>query len=244
MKRPVSAKIIGCLAVWTAVTTILVAVIGAFGAPPNTRAVILMGATLAVVWIGFFGTLMWVNRDRVRSLVSRVPGPWQVKFVVFCTLLALIEEAITTTLTNLAPLYGVPYGKAYITASGNYLDVVCLHSVVVFVPMFVCWAWLLSRFDFSPNTVLLLFGVTGTLAELTFGGVTALAMFGFWTFVYGLMIYLPVYSLPPDRPVKPARWKHGVLAVFLPFLFVIPVAGVIAPIHPVKIHFPPIQPGT
>ena len=34
--------------------------------------------------------------------------------------LALVEEAIATTMTNLAPLFGVRIGEAYITdASGN-----------------------------------------------------------------------------------------------------------------------------
>lgn len=54
---------------------------------------------------------------------------WKKKFVVFATVLALIEEAITTTMTNLAPLFGVEIGEAYITASTNYVDVVLFHSV-------------------------------------------------------------------------------------------------------------------
>ena len=34
-------------------------------------------------------------------------------------------------MTNCAPLFGVPFGQAYITASANYFDVVLYHSVVM-----------------------------------------------------------------------------------------------------------------
>lgn len=69
-------------------------------------------------------------------------------FVAMATLPALLEEAITMGMTGLAPLFGVPVGAASITASANCLDVVCLHSVAVFAPMFAAWAILLHRVDF------------------------------------------------------------------------------------------------
>jgi hypothetical protein len=208
---------------------------------PSQRAVIGMGITLNVVWCVIGGLLMLRFRDRVRDFARSLPFPWAAKFIVFCTLLALTEEAVTVSITNLAPLYGVKVGQAYITASANYLDVVCCHSVVVFVPMFCFWAWMLSRYDFSPPGVFLLYGITGNLAEISFGGAGAV-LAGFWIFVYGLMIYLPAYSLPTDRNVRPPRWYHGVMAVFLPFLCAAPVVGVVhwlAPHRP--IHFPPVQ---
>ena len=70
--------------------------------------------------------------------------------------MALLEEAVTTTMTNCAPLLGVSLGQAYITASSNYFDVILGHSVIVFVPQFAAWAWLLSRYDFQPAEVFLL----------------------------------------------------------------------------------------
>jgi hypothetical protein len=106
-----------------------------------------------------------------------------------------------------------PVGAAYITASADYPDAVCLHSVVGFVPMFVAWALMLRRVDFSPNAVFLLFDLTGTLAEAGFGG-------------------------------RSPRWWHFPLAVVLPFAFTIPVAAVIGLLHPVRLHFPPIAPGS
>jgi len=59
-----------------------------------------------------------------------------VTFVVMATLLALVEEAITTGMTDLAPLFGVPVGAACITISANCLDVVRLHRVVVYLPAY------------------------------------------------------------------------------------------------------------
>ena len=51
-----------------------------------------------------------------------------VKFVLGCCGLPwlLLEEAITTLMTNCAPFLGVSIGQAYITASANYFDVVPL----------------------------------------------------------------------------------------------------------------------
>ncbi len=157
------------LAGWLGLSTIVVLAVTLIGGGPNSRAVILMGTGLVVLWVGLCGTLMYLARDSVRAFILRARVDWRVLFVVMATLLALVEEAITTGMTNLAPLFGVSVGAAYITASANYLDVVCLHSVVVFVPMFVAWAAMLRRVDFRPNAVFLLFGLTGTLAEAGFG---------------------------------------------------------------------------
>lgn len=152
------------LALWLLTTTGAVTLV-TWG-NPRQRAVLGMGWGLIIFWVLIGGLLMHRFRDSVRTVVLRIRLDWRIKFVIFCTALALLEEVITTTMTNLAPLFGVKVGEAYITASTNYFDVVALHSVVVFVPM---WAVILWRYDFSSFKVFLLFGLTGTLAETNFG---------------------------------------------------------------------------
>lgn len=207
------------------------------------HAVLSMGSGLILLWIILCGSVMYIFRDRIRSFVQDVPVHWQIKFIVFGILMALLEEAITTTMTNLAPFLGVKMGEAYITASANYLDVVLFHSVIVFVPWFIAWAWILKRCAFSPFWVFLLFGLDGLFAEsLTFGW-QHLNEFALWIFVYGLMVYLPAYMIPAERGAKSPKIWHGALAFVLPFLIGIPWAFVIGLIlrgHP-SIHFPPIQ---
>ena len=227
---------------WLLATTSLVTV--ATWSNPRARAVIGMGWGLITLWIGLCGSLMYHFREPIRAAVLRIPLDWKLKFVLFATALALLEEAITTTMTNLAPLFGVKVGEAYITASANYLDVVALHSVVVFIPMFVGWAVILWRYDFSPFAVFLLFGLTGTVAEMSFGWQHILE-FGMWIFVYGLMVYLPAYCLPANRNGRPPPWWLYPLAVFIPMFFIplVPlpiIARLFYPNHP-NIHFPPIQ---
>lgn len=201
-----------------------------------------MGWGLILLWIVIGGTIMFNFRDKVKAFVSKINLGAGTKFVLFATILALIEEAITTTMTNLAPLFGVKIGQAYITASTNYLDVVGMHSVISFIPGFIVWAWLLKRYNFSPFAVFLLFGISGTLAETSFG-LKHLAEFGLWIFVYGLMVYLPAYSFPENRGASPPKLWHYLLAIFLPGLFT-PITGwipfVLDPHHP-KIHFPPLS---
>ncbi|HSO12184.1 MAG TPA: hypothetical protein VLT51_07400 [Anaerolineales bacterium] len=207
------------------------------------HAVISMGLGLIVLWVLAGGTLMYVLRDRVKNLVLRVPLHWQVKFVLFATLLAMVEEAVTTSMTSLAPLFGAEIGEAYITASSNYFDVILHHSVIAFVPWFMAWAWILKRYDFSPFWVFLLTGLNGLFAEsLTFGW-EHLNEFALWIFVYGLMVYLPACTIPAERGAVPPKPYHAVLAFLLPFLVGIPWAtlvNLLFPNHP-AIHFPPIE---
>ncbi len=134
--------------------------------------------------------------------------------------------------------FGTTPEAAHITASTNYFHVVLCHSVVLFFFMFIVWAWMLARWDFSPLKVLLLFGITGSLAEATMNPANLIG--GFWVFVYGLMVYLPACTVPRDRGAKPPRWWHYPLAVFLPFLGVIP-GGLVATIlrHLLHVQFLP-----
>lgn len=241
--RLTSTHLIVAFGIWGLLATSLVSVVAILSGKLVFRAVIMMADGLVLFWIILGGTAMRLLRDRARLVVGKIPLDWRLKFVVFATLLALTEEAVTTTMTNLAPWFGVPLGAAYITASANYLDVVCCHSVVVFIPMFICWAWMLSRYAFSANAVFILFGLTGLLAETGSFGSQNLGNAGFWVFVYGLMVYLPAYTIPQDRAAASPRWRHYVMAILLPFVFVIPVAGLVGYLHPVKIHFPPLTAG-
>jgi len=232
-----SAFLIKVIAAWLAISTGGVVIIAMASGRPVFRAVILMGLGLVLLWIALGGWLMRLLRGPVRTIALSIQMNWQIKFILFATGLALLEEVVTTWMTNLAPVFGVPLGAAYITASANYFDVVCLHSVVVFIPMFIGWAFLLKRYDFSPNLVFLLFGLTGTVIEGIYSGGQGFAEFGLWIFVYGLMVYLPAYCLPAERGAKAPHWQHYVLAVFLPIVFALPVAAVIGIIHPIRVHF-------
>jgi hypothetical protein len=214
---------------------------------PVQRAVIGMAWGLILLWIGGCGLAMWRLRDLGCRLAAGLRLPWMLKFVLGCTALALVEEAITTLMTNCAPLFGVSLGQAYITASANYFDVVLYHSVVVFVPLFTGWAVMLRWWRFSPFAVFVLFGLTGTLCETLSFGPQNLGNFAFWMFVYGLMVWLPAHWAPAERLARKPRWWTYPLAVVLPFLFM-PLLVLLAPWlwltskHP-TIHFPPIGGG-
>jgi hypothetical protein len=191
---------------------------------PDARAIAFMGLTLIAVWCVLGGTLMFFGRKVLVRWASLVRLGWKVRFVVFATLLALIEEAVTTSLTNAAPLFRAASAAAKITVSSNYLEVIS-NSVLAFIPWFICWAWLLGRYDFRPSEIMLLFGLTGAIAEATLDSAIGLEDFvgvAMWVYVYGLMVYLPALSLPIDRDVRPVRWYVIPVAVVLPLVFIIP----------------------
>ncbi len=230
------------LGLWLTLSTTLVLVFTWGNRIAHTE--ISMGTGLIVLWVFLCGSLMYVFREPIKSFVLSIPLNWQIKFVLFSTLLAMLEEAITTTMTNLAPIFDVKVGEAYITASANYVDVILHHSVIVFIPWFIAWAWILKRYAFSPFWVFLLTGLNGLLAETLTFGLQHLSEFGLWIFVYGLMTYLPAYTIPNERNVTPPKFWHGLLAFIMPFLFSIPWAILLhflSPNHP-AIHFPPIKP--
>jgi hypothetical protein len=120
-----------------------------------------MADGLILFWIVIGGSLTPMLRRRLVHRLAATHMDWRVRFVLLCTAMAMLEEVITTTMTNLAPLLGTTPEEAHIKASANYFKAVCFHSVVVFVPMFIAWAWMLSRWDFSPLKVLLLLGSPG-----------------------------------------------------------------------------------
>jgi hypothetical protein len=80
--------------------------------------------------------------------------------------------------------------------------------------MFIAWTVLLNYFDFPPAHAFLLFGLTGSLAEMSMSPTNIFG--GFWFFVYGLMVFLPLYSLPERESARPPRWWAYPLAVIAP----------------------------
>jgi hypothetical protein len=212
------------IASWGVVSTTPVAVfIFANDPDPDHRAILKMGIGLILVWCVLGGLVMYRFRDSFVAWAKRIPLGWRTRFVLLCIAFAMFEEAVTTTLTNMAPLLGGVSGAARITASRNYLVVIFQHSVIAFIPLFLCWGWLLSRYDFRPAEVLLLFGLNGTLAETITFGPQNLIQLGMWVFVYGLMAYLPACTVPEERGARTARWWHWLMAVFLPLFFIIPL---------------------
>ena len=63
--------------------------------------------------------------------MQRIPSGWTIKFIVFATALATLEEVVTVAMTNTAPLYSVAIRAAYVTGSANYWDVVLTSRVVL-----------------------------------------------------------------------------------------------------------------
>lgn len=203
------------------------------------RALTYMTASLFFLWVVGCGSVMFFYSNQIQRFFITLPYSWKKKFVVFATVLALIEELITTTLTNMAPFFGTNIGEAYITASTNYFDVILFHSVIVFAPMFVAWSFLLSRYAFTPFSVFLLFGINGLIAEFFISGPYVILAAGFWIYVYGLMIYLPAYTIPSNRGALQPYLRHYALAIFLPIFFTIPVVIFVNIIHPFQpTHFP------
>lgn len=241
-QRPPAIWLVRFFGVWATLVGILMFVAVVTTSDPITRAELGMAIGLFLGWIVLGGAIMLAVRNSVQRFMKRFAQHWRWAFVLFATILALIEEAITTTMTNTAPLWGIPLGKAYITASANYLEVVLYHSVIVFIPMFIVWAWLLKRYAFHPNTVFVLFGLTGTLSESLTFGLQNLIVVGFWIYVYGLMVYLPTYATPSERGVRRPRFGAHLLALILPILASIPVALVILAINPPQHAFPPLMP--
>jgi len=184
--------------------------------------IVRMSFGVVLLWIVCGGGLMYYYREFLRVQVQRIALGRRTVFVISATVLALIEESITTTMTNLAPLLGSNIGETYITASTNYLDVVLFHSVIMFIPFFVGLAYVYDRYQLSPIGTFWLFGILGLLLEVVYGGVSALGNAVFWIFVYGLMVYIPAYSLYIPNNTQSLPWWRYPIAFCLTIIIAVP----------------------
>jgi hypothetical protein len=221
-----SGTIIKAIAVYSIIFLIFISfVIISSDATNNEKTIIKMGIALVVVWIIICGSLMYLFRNTIKSIIKQIPINWKLKFFLFSLFLILFEEIISTTITNLAPLFGGEIGKSFITASTNYFHVIFFHSAIMFIPFILVWTYLVSRYDFSPNQIFLLFGLLGTFAESFLNPFAIIS--GFWIFVYGLMIYLPAYSLPNRENLKKPTLSAYFIALIIPIIISIPLSLIV-----------------
>jgi len=81
------------------------------------RAIFLLAAGMILLWIIVGGSLTPMLRRRLVPELAAIPIDWRVRFVIFCTAMALIEEVITTTMTNCASLLGTTPEEAQAIAA-------------------------------------------------------------------------------------------------------------------------------
>ena len=79
---------------------------------PRDVAIARMAGGLVVIWIYLGGATMWLLRHRAAALLRRSPLGWRTTFVLACTVLACLEEVVTVSMTNLAPVFGARIGEA------------------------------------------------------------------------------------------------------------------------------------
>jgi len=144
---------------------------------------------LIIFWIFLGGSLIYLFRNLFWRYYLKITWPFWIKFTVFATIFFLIEEFIAVSINNY--FYPITKGAVMLTASTNYWEVVSQHSVVVFVPIFIIFSLFIKFFKLSPQKSFLCFGIIGTLAEVSIGGLTSLLQFAMWILVYGLIVYLP-----------------------------------------------------
>ena len=65
-----------------------------------------MADGLILFWIIIGGSLTPMLRKNLVPRLAAIPMDWRLLFVLLCTSMALIEDVITTTMTNLAPVFG------------------------------------------------------------------------------------------------------------------------------------------
>ncbi len=144
---------------------------------------------LIIFWVFLCGSIIYFSRNLFWKYYLKITWPFWIKFTTFATLFFLIEEAIATAINYY--FYPITKGMVMLTASTNYLEVIMKHSVFVFIPIFIIFSIFIKSFKLNPTKSFLYFGIVGTLAEISIGGLTSLLQFAMWIFVYGLIVYLP-----------------------------------------------------
>lgn len=203
---------------------------------PKDRTIIAMGLSLLIVWVLIGGLLQRFALQRFLPLLVAPSKSPILRFGIFATILACLEEAIAVTITNLAPLYGVSIGEAYITASSNYFTVIFFHSVIAFIPMFFVLGYFLKKYAISPFATLLFFGCIGVFAEISFAGPMTALNSPFWILVYGLMVFLPAHGFTALERKKLPFYLYPLLIPVILFA-AIATAWIPAVLDIPRIHF-------
>ena len=111
--------ILTAIGIYTGLLVMLLNIFLLGSGKPIDRAVILMAGGLILFWIVIGGSLTPMLRRKLVPKLSAISIDWRVRFVLLGTTMALLEEVITTTMTNLAPVFGTTPEEAHITASTN-----------------------------------------------------------------------------------------------------------------------------
>ena len=197
---------------------------------PVERSAIVMQWGIFLSWVYIVAPLLGrVGLPRFKQSLSKFTlGPKRL-FFIFATLFALTEEALAVLWNNVTPSFFGQTAGPVLTASTNYFEVILLHSVVVFLPLFLVWAYLLAHGRYSPREAYLYFGITGILAEYIFNpSILALLAGGFWILIYGSMVYYPArFVFGKEEGRFHVTWRRALVAVFLPLLVSVPLAIII-----------------
>jgi hypothetical protein len=220
MSRTPAERLLSICAIWTVLSIVVMLALTVHR--PIERAATFMVLGVAFLWVLLGGWLIFRYRERVKEWIGARGGPRDLWFLALAILCMLAEEGISTAMTNLAPIFGVPLGGVAITSSTRFFTVVFLHGTAV-VPMFIAWLFLLRAYRFEPIHVFLLFGLNGVLAEVIHGAAAAVIGFGYWIWVYGLMIYLSAYAASPEASdaIEPGLKEYFYAAVFPVFCSVL-----------------------
>lgn len=189
----------------------------------NGLAIIKMWIWLSIIWIIIWGSLQYIFRNILKNIINMTSEKWKMKFFTMTIVLVAIEELIAVVMTNNAEEFWWEIWESFITASTNFFEVIFLHSIIVFIPMFYAWIVLLNKYDFSALQVLFFFGISGIIWEIFMNPIALISWF--WIFIYWLMIALPAYCLPKRKVKKPWIFAY-IQALILPTLFSIPAVWV------------------
>jgi hypothetical protein len=106
-RKTLVGRLLIVIAAWGVLSTTAITVFILSNDPdPDHRAIIKMGVGLILLWCVLGGLMMWALRDRFVRWATRIPLGWRTRFVLLCIAFAMLEEAVTTGLTNMAPMLG------------------------------------------------------------------------------------------------------------------------------------------
>lgn len=206
----------------------------------KNRAIILMASGLYLIWCVGAAWAMRRWRSQVRTWFLLVPGNTWLKFFLLCLCLICLEEAVTVSMTNLAPFFGSKIGEAYITGSSNYFETIFWHSVVALFPTYIAWTLIVRRVAIHPNTAYLFYGLQGVLGEAIYGGPSAFLAFAFWISVYGPVLYLPAYCVYGLGEARKPKLRHFVMIVALSGILTVPSVLFVKAFRPADAGFPEV----
>lgn len=155
-------------------------------------------------WLVMIGTFVLIKKQTLIAWMSHIPGSTLKRYLIIAALVVATEEVLAALVNNMGE--GFSFGLW-----GIRIQQFILFNLFAFTGFYLAWYYLYTRYNFTINQAIFTAGLWGLFSErlytYLFSNPLAFSLMAIpMVFVYALMLYIALISLPPKTNRKPVRY--------------------------------------